>query len=156
MRNAFIEALIELAQHDERIVLVTGDLGYSFCERFGDKYPNRYYNLGISEQNIMGVAAGLALCGKKVFTYSIATFATNRPYEQVRIDIGFQHADVVIVGDRHDGPVLDHVAELSAPDEPRRGVLLVVVTLIARKEQQVGVLLLEIIDDRVAVAAVVV
>ena len=98
MRNAFIEALIELAQHDERIVLVTGDLGYSFCERFGDKYPNRYYNLGISEQNIMGVAAGLALCGKKVFAYSIATFATNRPYEQVRIDIGFQHADVVIVG----------------------------------------------------------
>ncbi len=98
MRNAFIEALIELAQEDERVVLLTGDLGYSFCERFGERFPGRYYNLGISEQNLMGVAAGLALCGKKVFAYSIATFATNRPYEQVRIDIGFQHADVVIVG----------------------------------------------------------
>jgi len=98
LRNTFISVLTELAARDQRIVLLTGDLGYSVLEKYALAHPERFFNFGISEQNMTGAAAGLALSGKKVFVYSIATFATMRPFEQIRIDIGFQRANVVIVG----------------------------------------------------------
>jgi transketolase C-terminal domain/subunit len=68
MRTAFIETLCELAEQDERIWLLTGDLGYSVLERFSQRFPKRYINMGVAEQNMTGVAAGLALESKIVFT----------------------------------------------------------------------------------------
>jgi transketolase C-terminal domain/subunit len=64
MRTAFIDTLCELAAQDEHIWLLTGDLGYSVLERFATRFPDRYVNVGVAEQNMIGVAAGLARCGK--------------------------------------------------------------------------------------------
>jgi transketolase len=84
MRGAFIRALVALAEADERIVLLTGDLGYTVVEPFADRFPKRFFNLGVAEQNMVGVATGLAEAGFIPFTYSIATFAALRPYEFIR------------------------------------------------------------------------
>jgi transketolase len=97
MRTAFIEALLEAAEHDPRVWLVCGDLGYSVLEPFADRFPERYLNAGVSEQNMTGVAAGLALSGNIVFTYSIANFPTLRPLEQIRNDVCYHRANVKIV-----------------------------------------------------------
>lgn len=97
MRTAFIEELCKLAEEEERIWLLCGDLGYSVLERFRDRFPNRYVNVGVAEQNMTGMAAGLALCGKIVFTYSIANFPVMRCLEQIRNDICYHHANVKIV-----------------------------------------------------------
>jgi transketolase len=97
MRTAFIETLCELAEQDERIWLLTGDLGYSVLERFAERFPGRFVNVGVAEQNMTGVAAGLALCGKIVFTYSIANFPTLRCLEQIRNDICYHNLNVKIV-----------------------------------------------------------
>ena len=97
MRTAFIETLCELAADDERIWLVNGDLGFSVIERFADRFPNRYLNVGVAEQNMSGVAAGLAGCGKIVFTYSIANFPTLRCLEQIRNDICYHNGNVKVV-----------------------------------------------------------
>ncbi|MEM3585164.1 MAG: transketolase C-terminal domain-containing protein [Candidatus Woesearchaeota archaeon] len=82
----------------ENIVLITGDLGFSVFESFQNKFPNRFFNAGIAEQNMIGVAAGLSLAGKKVFVYSIIPFITFRCLEQIRNDICYQDRDVVLVG----------------------------------------------------------
>ena len=71
MRTAFIRTLIDLARNDRRIYLLVGDLGYSVVEPFADEFPNRFINVGVAEQNMTGLATGLALCGNVVFTYSI-------------------------------------------------------------------------------------
>jgi len=97
VRTAFIESLCRLAAKDERIWLLTGDLGYSVLERFRDAFPGRYVNVGVAEQNMTGVAAGLARCGKIVFTYSIANFPTFRCLEQVRNDVCHHELPVKIV-----------------------------------------------------------
>lgn len=97
MRTAFINKLQELARDDERIWLINGDLGYSVLEPFAEHFPERYINAGIAEQNMTGVAAGLALCGKIVFTYSIANFPTLRCLEQIRNDVCYHKANVKIV-----------------------------------------------------------
>jgi len=97
MRTAFIETLCELAEQDERIWLLTGDLGYSVLERFAERFPNRYVNVGVAEQNMTGLAAGLALCEKVVFTYSIANFPTLRCLEQIRNDVCYHKLNVKVV-----------------------------------------------------------
>ena len=97
MRTAFIKSLMALAERDPRIWLLTGDLGYSVLEPFAVRFSDRYINVGVAEQNMAGVAAGLALSGKKVFTYSIANFAVTRCLEQIRNDICYHNADVTIV-----------------------------------------------------------
>ncbi len=97
MRTAFIETLCELAEQDERIWLLTGDLGYSVLERFASRFPDRYVNVGVAEQNLTGVAAGLALCDKIVFTYSIANFPILRCLEQIRNDVCYHKLNVKIV-----------------------------------------------------------
>lgn len=97
MRTAFIETLCKLAEHDERIWLLCGDLGYSVLERFADRFPKRYVNVGVAEQNMTGVAAGLALCGKIVFTYSIANFPVMRCLEQIRNDVCYHNLNVKVV-----------------------------------------------------------
>jgi transketolase len=97
MRTAFIDTLCELAAEDERVWLLTGDLGYSALERFAAAYPRRYVNVGVAEQNLAGIAAGLARCGRLPFIYSIANFPTLRCLEQIRNDICYHEGAVKIV-----------------------------------------------------------
>jgi transketolase len=97
MRNNFIKELVKAARKDKNIYLLCGDLGYSVLEPFRDEFPDRFINIGIAEQNMMGIAAGLALCGKKVFTYSIVNFAVTRCLEQIRNDICYHDLDVTVV-----------------------------------------------------------
>ena len=84
MRNAFIGALLELAEEDLRIVLLTGDLGFMVLEPFAERMPEHFINVGVAEQNMVGIATGLADAGFIPFIYSIATFASMRPYEFIR------------------------------------------------------------------------
>ena len=98
MRIAFIETLCTLASENEKIWLLCGDIGYSVLERFSDRFPERFVNVGVAEQNMTGIAAGLAMEGKTVFTYSIANFPTIRCLEQIRNDICYHNLDVTIVG----------------------------------------------------------
>ena len=84
MRRAFVSELIRLAERDPSVVLLTGDLGYSVLEPFADLFPDRFFNMGVAEQNMLGVATGLAASGFTPFAYSIATFASMRGYEFFR------------------------------------------------------------------------
>jgi len=97
MRSAFFRALAGLAEHDERICLIVGDLGFGVVETFAQRFPDRFLNAGIAEQNMTGIAAGMALSGKIVFTYSIANFPILRCLEQVRNDVCYHNANVKIV-----------------------------------------------------------
>jgi transketolase len=97
MRTAFIETLFDLAQRDERITLVTGDLGFGVVTRFMKELPSQFVNVGVAEQNMTGLAAGMALSGKIVFTYSIANFPVIRCLEQIRNDVCYHNANVKIV-----------------------------------------------------------
>ena len=97
MRKTFKEILIEHALMDEKIVFLTGDLGFEFNE-FKDKFPHRYFNMGVCEQTMIGSASGMALEGLKPFIYSITPFLLERPFEQIKIDIDHQKANVVLVG----------------------------------------------------------
>src|SRR2546425_472735 len=97
MRGAFIRALMEAACKNRRVVLLTGDLGFAVLDEFRARCPQQFYNVGVAEENLAGVAAGLALSGHVVFTYSIGNFPTLRCLEQVRNDICYHRADVKIV-----------------------------------------------------------
>jgi transketolase len=97
MRTAFVQALQEIAEQDERVFLVCGDLGFSVLEPFAQRYPKRYLNVGVAEQNMTGLAAGLAMSGKIVFTYSIANFPVMRCLEQIRNDVCYHRLDVKVV-----------------------------------------------------------
>lgn len=98
MRNAFVKTLTSLAKKDKNIYLLTGDLGYSVFEDFSCRFPKRFINCGVAEQNMMGVAAGLALSGKKPYVYSITPFVTLRCLEQIKDDVCYQNLNVKIVG----------------------------------------------------------
>ena len=98
MRNTFLKTLLEEAEKDERIWCITPDLGFSVLEPFIEKFPNRYLNVGIAEQNAVGIAAGLALNGKIPYDYSIIPFAVSRPYEQIKVDVAYMNTNVRIVG----------------------------------------------------------
>jgi transketolase len=97
MRTTFIETLCDVAEADDRVWLLTADLGYSVLERFAARFPGRYVNVGVAEQNMIGVAAGLARCGKTVFVYSIANFPTLRCFEQIRNDVCYHEGNVKVV-----------------------------------------------------------
>lgn len=97
MRNAFIEELVALAAVQPQVALVVGDLGYSVIEPFADRFPERFINAGVAEQNMAGLAAGMASEGYHVFTYSIANFPTFRCAEQIRNDIDYQGLAVTTV-----------------------------------------------------------
>lgn len=97
MRNSFVNTLIDAAALDERVWLLCGDLGFSVLESFAACYPDRFINVGVAEQNMTGVAAGLALSGKVVFTYSIANFPVMRCLEQIRNDVCYHNLNVKVV-----------------------------------------------------------
>ena len=97
MRTAFIETLLELAEKDSRTWLLCADFGYSVLEPFRDRFPDRFVNVGVAEQNMIGIASGLAREGKVAFCYSIANFPTLRCLEQIRNDICYHDGNVKIV-----------------------------------------------------------
>lgn len=97
MRTNFINQLLEEARHNEKIFLLVGDLGYHVVEPFANEFPDRFLNVGIAEQNMAGVAAGLSMTGYNVYIYSIGNFPTLRCLEQIRNDIAYHHANVKIV-----------------------------------------------------------
>lgn len=97
MRDTFVRTLIELAKKDKNIELITGDLGFGVLKPFWEECPNQFTNAGIAEQNMTSMAAGMALEGKNVFTYSIGNFPTLRCLEQIRNDCAYHNANVKIV-----------------------------------------------------------
>ncbi len=97
MRNHFVDELTRLAAEDENIVLLVGDLGYGVVEGFASAYPKRYYNAGISEQNMTAMAAGLAACGFTAYSYSMGNFNSLRAMEHIRNDICSPNFNVKIV-----------------------------------------------------------
>ena len=97
MRDTFIRVLLEIARENPRVILMTGDLGFKVLDEFRAECPRQFYNVGVAEQNLTGVAAGLALTGHFVLTYSIGSFPTLRCLEQVRNDVCYHNADVKIV-----------------------------------------------------------
>lgn len=98
MRNAFVDELVNLAEQDERVMLLTGDLGFMVLEDFQKRFPDRFINCGVAEQNMVGMATGLAEAGFVPFVYSIATFATLRPYEFIRNGPILHQLPVRVVG----------------------------------------------------------
>lgn len=97
MRDAFIAELMELAERDPAVMLITGDLGFGVLNQYQDRFPAQFLNAGVAEQNMTGLAAGLALEGHKVYTYSIGNFTTLRCLEQLRNDVCYHDADVTAV-----------------------------------------------------------
>ena len=97
MRDAFVDSLCRAATADKRVMLLTGDLGFGVLDRFANEHPDQYLNVGVAEQNLTGVATGLALDGHIVFTYSIANFPTLRCLEQIRNDACYHNANVKVV-----------------------------------------------------------
>lgn len=97
MRDTFVKTLVKLAKEDRNIELVTGDLGFGVLKPFWEQCPDQFTNAGIAEQNMTSVAAGMALMGKNVFTYSIGNFPTLRCIEQIRNDCAYHHANVKVV-----------------------------------------------------------
>ena len=98
MRPAFIRTLTALAEKDRSIHLITSDTGFKVFENFQATFPDRYLNIGISEACMIGVAAGLALSGKRVFCYGIVPFVTLRCFEQIRVDLCAMNLPVTVVG----------------------------------------------------------
>jgi len=97
MRDAFISSLTQLAKSDDRVCLLTGDLGFGVVEKFADQFPGRFWNCGVAEQSMMSIAAGLAKSGLRPFVYSIANFPTFRCLEQIRNDVCYHNLPVTIV-----------------------------------------------------------
>jgi transketolase len=97
MRSAFNETLLELARQDSRIFMILADIGYGEIEPFAAAFPGRFFNVGVAEQNMTGIACGVAMEGNIAVTYSIANFPTLRPLEQIRNDVCYHRANVKIV-----------------------------------------------------------
>lgn len=98
MRNAFADELTRLGAADPRVVLLSGDIGNKLFDKFKQGAPGRFFNCGVAEANMMGVAAGLALCGLRPVVYTITPFTTTRCFEQIRVDVCYHKAPVIIVG----------------------------------------------------------
>jgi transketolase len=97
-RREFIDTLIELAEKDEKIVLIVPDVGFNYIEEFRKRFPERFFNLGVTEQSTITIAAALALSGLKPYVYSMINFVVFRPYEAVRNAVCLHRANVKIVG----------------------------------------------------------
>lgn len=97
MRSVFNDTLLEIAHKDSRIFMILADIGYGEIEPFAEAFPERFFNVGVAEQNMTGVACGVAMEGNIAITYSIANFPTIRPLEQIRNDVCYHNANVKIV-----------------------------------------------------------
>jgi len=99
MRTAFSDALVAAAIADPKVVLLTGDHGYALFDAFRKARPDQYINCGIAEQNMVGVAAGLAKAGYKPIVYGLAAFVPVRVLEQIKIDVCYENLPVILIGD---------------------------------------------------------
>ncbi len=97
-RREFIDTLIELAEKDDKIILIVADVGFNYIEEFQKRFPERFFNLGVTEQSTMIITAGLALSGFKPYVYSMINFVVFRPYEMVRNAVCLHNANVKIIG----------------------------------------------------------
>lgn len=98
MRNAFAQQLVESAAADARVVLLSGDIGNRLFDPFKERFPDRFFNCGVAEANMMSVAAGMAMSGLRPIVYTITPFVTARCLEQIRVDVCYHNVPVVIVG----------------------------------------------------------
>jgi transketolase len=98
MRVSFYKTIEDLYQKDESIYILTADLGYKLFDEFKLKCSDRFYDIGIAETNMIGIASGLSLCGKNVYCYSMSPFLVMRAYEHIRIDIAYHNVNVKLVG----------------------------------------------------------
>tara|TARA_X000000950_G_C13896082_1_gene652841 strand:- start:1155 stop:1646 length:492 start_codon:yes stop_codon:yes gene_type:complete len=98
MRRKFGKLINELAKEDDKVVLLVGDIGYGIFADFRKNHPKRFFNLGICEQSLIGTASGMSLEGLKPWVYTITPFLIERPFEQIKLDINQQKANVKLVG----------------------------------------------------------
>jgi len=98
LRRRFGKVITELADRDEKIIVLVGDIGYRVFDDFRARHPDRFINLGICEQSMIGVSSGLALEGLKPWVYTITPFLIERPFEQIKLDIDQQNVNVKLVG----------------------------------------------------------
>lgn len=98
MRTSFINTLLDLAKIDNRIFLLTADVGFSVLEKFIEEFPDRYLNVGVAEANMINIASGLTMSGKNVYVYSMAHFITTRCYEQIKLNLCYQNMNVKLIG----------------------------------------------------------
>jgi transketolase len=98
LRRRFGKVLFELAKKDKKLILIVGDIGYGIFDDFRKTYPNRFFNFGICEQSIISAASGMALEGLKPWVYTITPFLIERPFEQIKLDINQQKANVKLIG----------------------------------------------------------
>jgi|TARA_B100001971_G_C18243834_1_gene572772 transketolase len=98
MRRRFGRIIAELADSDEKVYLIVGDIGYRVFDDFRQRHPERFMNMGICEQSMIGVSAGMALEGLKPWVYTITPFLIERPFEQIKLDIDQQNVNVKLVG----------------------------------------------------------
>jgi transketolase len=98
LRKQFFNEMCKIAEKDKDVILLTGDLGYSFCEEYSHKFPKQFINCGCIEQSMVGIASGMALGGKKPYVYSGVPFLLMRAYEQVRDDVAYNNLNVKLCG----------------------------------------------------------
>ncbi len=98
MRKEFGRTILELARKDPKIFLLVSDIGYGIFDKFREEFPDRFINLGICEQSIIGIASGMAIEGLKPYIYTITPFLIERPFEQIKLDIDQQNVNVKLVG----------------------------------------------------------
>jgi transketolase len=98
MRRKFGKIINDLANKDNKIVLLVGDIGYGIFDDFRKNHPKKFFNMGICEQSLIGIAAGMSLEGLKPWVYTITPFLIERPFEQIKLDIDQQKANVKLVG----------------------------------------------------------
>jgi len=98
VRNSLINVITEYAEKDNKLFLISGDAGYGVLDEFNKRFPDRYLNMGVAEQNMISFAAGLGLAGYKVFVYNIIPFILYRCYEQVRNDVCYQRLSITLIG----------------------------------------------------------
>ena len=98
MRRIFRDFIVDIAKKDERVVLIVGDFGYGIVDKFAECFPDRFFNFGICEQAMIAVASGMALRGLIPYVYTITPFLIERPFEQIKLDIDCQKANVKLIG----------------------------------------------------------
>lgn len=98
MRYEFGKVIVELAKRDKKVYLLVGDIGFKIFDEFRKKFPQRFINLGVCEQSMVSVAAGMALEGLKPYVYTITPFLIERAFEQIKLDIDQQNVNVKLIG----------------------------------------------------------
>ncbi len=98
MRKEFGKIMVDIAEKDEKVILIIGDIGFGVFDEFKKRFPSRFFNFGVCEQTMMSASAGMALEGLKPYVYTITPFLTDRPFEQIKLDIDQQNVNVKLVG----------------------------------------------------------